>query len=298
MKNYFEKLKKIFTFKLKKNKKISKFSRQNSNLQLSFNFKKKFFFVDKKIIFLFLLVLLVAFSFVLKWNYFRITKIDFIKNDPFIDTILLSKNLKYLYWKLIFKVDKEQIKNKLLKIEENIENLKIEIKHNYITIFVSSYKPIFQINLDKKDYLLTENWVIIPFVKLKNINYSKLDIKNFNVDNYFLYKKIFDKNKLNQINYILKSLKENIVNLKIKSIVYYVREREVHIVINNDTILIFDLNWDLKQKLKQLFVFNREKIDITKPGIFYLDNRILWKIYYCPAEEKNVCARNLNLIYN
>jgi hypothetical protein len=73
---------------------------------------------------------------------------------------------------------------------------------------------------------------------------------------------------------------------------------EVHFIINNNSRIIFDLTKNIDVKLTQLFVFNKEKINITKNKFIYLDNRIVGKIYYCPITEKKQCIYNLNYIYN
>jgi hypothetical protein len=93
-------------------------------------------------------------------------------------------------------------------------------------------------------------------------------------------------------------LKDNIVNLVINNIIYYKTSREVHFIINNKTRIIFNIEWDLEEKLKQIFVFSKEKINITKPGIIYIDNRVKSKIFYCPETEIKQCIENLNYIYN
>jgi hypothetical protein len=39
-------------------------------------------------------------------------------------------------------------------------------------------------------------------------------------------------------------------------------------------------------------------MNITKPGIIYVDNRIQSKIFFCPIIEIKQCIKNLNYIYD
>jgi len=73
--------------------------------------------------------------------------------------------------------------------------------------------------------------------------YPELKIVNKIDKSKFLdYKKVFDTISLAKISSIDKSLKENIINLKIKSNTYYVVERELHIETEKNVRIIFDLN--------------------------------------------------------
>jgi hypothetical protein len=78
-------------------------------------------------------------------------------------------------------------------------------------------------------------------------NYSKelktLVVKNNFEHNKFLdYKKKFDTEYIEKISNVIKSLEENLLNVKFNKFTYYLLERELHIETDKKTILIFDIN--------------------------------------------------------
>ena len=236
--------------------------------------------------------------FVLKTNFFRIQNLNIISTDENSNAMLIEKKLQYLKHKHIFNINKQNIQKQILSIEENLKKIKINIIYpNTINIEITSYNILFKTHINKKSILISENWVLIPTKNIKN-KYQELNLKHYNLPNFFLYKKIFNNENLKTIHYIQQKLNENIVNIQIKNIIFYQKEMEVHYIINNDSRIIFDLSKDIDFKLKQLFVFNKEKINIIKQPFIYLDNRIIWKIYYCTVKDSKQCIYNLNYIYN
>jgi hypothetical protein len=89
------------------------------------------------------------------------------------------------------------------------------------------------------------------------------------LQNYPNYRKILKTENLSKIKYLENKLKDNIVNLKIEDMIYYKIAKEIHFIINHKARIIFDLEelegWGKEEKLKQILVFNKEKIDIIKP---------------------------------
>ena len=279
----------------KKYKKIEKKIKRNKyNVQLNFNFKVKNYL---NIILFSIIIILSILLLIVRWDYFKIKNIHIISPDWISNTYLLEKKLNYLLNNLIFKIDKSEIKNNILDIEQNI--IKIDISKKFpdtLKIKVFSSDIIFSTTLKWKDYLITENWVLIPANSNKSDN-IKIILNNFELENYPDYKKILNTKNLKKILFLKDKLIDNITNLKIEKIIYYKTEKEVHFIINNNSRLIFDLIWDTNKQLKQIFVFNKEKINITKPGIIYIDNRISGKILFCPLKEINKCIKNINFIY-
>ena len=299
------KSKKVFSKKWKKideYKKLNKkrknpkkeVKRNKYNIQLNLKLKNK---QTKNLIIFPIVFILIIILIIVKWTYFKIKNINVVSPDWISNTYILEKKLNYLQNKLIFKIDKQKIKNIISDIEQNIIKIEVDKKFpNSLNIRVLSSPVIFKTILKGKNYLITTNWVLIPN-KSKKIDNLEIDIKNFELENYPDFKKILNKEDLHKILYLQNNLTENIVNLEIEKIIYYKTEKEVHFIINNKTRLIFDLFWDIKTGLKQLFVFNKEKINIIKPWIIYLDNRIKAKTLYCPTTEIIKCLRNINYIY-
>lgn len=280
---------------------INKNSRERNkfNLQLKINFKWSKF---KKLIFIIFIIILITIVFLIKWPFFKVENINIIKLDENVNIRLIERKLSYLKWKLLFRVKKEEIEDIIKETEQNIKDISIlKIPTSTINIRLSSYEPIFRTNLNWNKYLITENWVFLP-TKKENTEKTKITIRGLNLHNYPNYRKILKTENLNEIKYLENKLKDNIVNLKIEDIIYYKIAKEVHFIINNKTRVIFDLEelkwWEIEEKLKQILVFNKEKINITKPWIIYIDNRIKSKIFYCPDTEVDQCIKNINYIYD
>ena len=279
--------------KKKNNKKEIKRNKYNLQLNLKLNSRQ-----TKKIIISIIILLIIIVLVLIKWPFFKLENINIIKLDQNVNTYLVEKQLSNFKTQLLFSIKNDNITNIIKNSQQNISNIKITKKlPNTINIRLSSFPVIFKTIFNWSNYLITTNWVLIP-TKNKNDSFQNLTIKNLEFQNYPNYKKILKENNLQKISYFEKQLKENIINLKIYDIIYYKTEKEVHFIINNKTRLIFELEWNNQEQLKQLFVFNKEKLDITKPWIIYIDNRIKAKILYCLNSELNNCIKSINYIYN
>lgn len=284
---------KIDEFK-KNNKKDKENNRNKYNFQLKINFKSKKL---KKISAFLLLILLLLLILFFKWPLFKVNEVNIIKLDQYVNSKLIEKQLNKIKWQLLFKIKSDEIKSNIKNIEQNIKNIDIDkVFPSKINIRLTSYVPIFKTSFNDNNYLITENWVFIP-TRNKNEKIKTLTIRNLELQNYPNYRKILKEKILQNIVYIKNELEENIVNIKIDDIIYYKISNEVHYLINNKTRLIFDLEQDIDKKLEQIFVFNKEKINIIKPWIIYIDNRVESKVFYCPDTETQQCIENLNYIY-
>lgn len=303
------KIKNIFTNTLKKNRKIDEYKKRKKekgnkkkeikrsrySIQLNMNLRWK---QNKNILIFFVVFLLIVILIITKWPYFKIKKINIISPDWISNTYIIDKTLQKLQNSLIFKVNKTEIQNTIKNIEQNIDSVIIEKDFpDTLNIRVISSPIILKTNINWKQFVITKNWVLIPNNNKKS-EILEISLKNFELQNYPNYKKILKEINLQKIIYIRKQLKDNITNIKIEDIIYYKTEKEIHFIINNKTRLIFNLESNNKDELKQLFVFNKEKINITKPWIVYIDNRIKAKILYCPSSELNSCIKSINYIYN
>jgi len=268
-------------------------NKYNIQLKLNFNWKK-----IKKTFYMLIVIFFLVLVLLIKGPFFKIENINIIKLDENVNSGLIEKKLNNLKWKLLFSVKTNIIEDIIRNTEQNIKNISItKIPPSTINIRLSSYSPIFKTIFNESRYLITENWVYLP-TKWKNEKYGNIKIKWLELQNYPNYRKILQTNKIDKIKYLENKLKDNIVNLIINDIIYYKTSREVHFIINNKTRIIFNIEWNLEEKLKQIFVFSKEKINITKPGIIYIDNRIKSKIFYCPETEIKRCIENLNYIYS
>gem|GEM_PF-917809 len=111
------------------------------------------------------------------------------------------------------------------------------------------------------------------------------------------YKIIFKESYIYLIKYLETAVLENIANVGIEKIRYFVLEREAHIVLKNNTILIFSLDDSMKEQLEKLVLFylnNKKQFD----NIFYIDLKFSKKIIFCPVAKQIECKKNLKDIYD
>ena len=300
-------------FKRNKKKKISAniFNFNNKNKLIKrrkkiINFNKiKNFNIDKKVFFYYyiwvIIIIFIAIIAVLFSPTFSIKNIEIIKKDNTTNIELAYKSIDFLNirWKSILTLKKTNIIDKLIEDQKNIKDVGIEtVLPNTIKIIIWSYRWLFTTNIEEKKDIITENWVFIP-TKNEIENLANISIKSRINDNLWLidYKKILDSTYIKSILNIKNELENNLLSIEIKKTEYYEIEREVHFYINNDTILIFDLNWDIKKQIESIVIFNKENFNLNQDWIIYIDLRIKDKIFYCTKEDEYNCKKNLESIY-
>lgn len=242
-------------------------------------------------------ILIITILFILFGPTFKIKKIEVIKMDNITNMDIAYKAIEGFRWKSILSIEKSDVFHKLTSYQNNIKDIKTSIiLPDTYKIVIESYIWIFNTKINEKNFIVTENWSLIPWVneKLKNIE----TIKQFDKNKFIDYKKIFDTKYIQKIESITKKLKENIINIEILNIKYYVTERELHIKIKNDTTLIFDLNWDYKEQIEKIVIFNKENTKISNSDIIYIDLRIKNKIFLCKTKEEFICRKNLKNVYS
>lgn len=293
-------------FKLPKKRSIFK---KRNLLNFSFNLKwvTKFFkknYIPYYLIFWFCLILIIFF--IVLGPIFRIEKINIYKDwNSNID--IAYKSVEDFRWVSTFNIEKSEVLAKMKDYQENIKDIKLDIDFpKTINIIIESYKEKFNVNINKKNYILLENWTLIPTItpseELKNLEI----IKNIEKTKILDYKSIFDMEFIQKIEEIEKAVKENIAGIEITWLKYYERQRELHIIVNNFTRLIFSLDNSISvdEQIKSLAVLDREKSKISNNDKVYIDLRIKWKLFYCSIiDDKNKqkekqCNQNLLNIYD
>lgn len=242
-------------------------------------------------------ILIITILFILFGPTFKIKKIEVIKMDNITNMDIAYKAIEGFRWKSILSIEKSDVFHKLTSYQNNIKDIKTSIiLPDTYKIVIESYIWIFNTKINEKNFIVTENWSLIPWVneKLKNIE----TIKQFDKNKFIDYKKNFDTKYIQKIESITKKVKENIINIEILNIKYYVTERELHIKIKNDTTLIFDLNWDYKEQIEKIVIFNKENTKISNSDIIYIDLRIKNKIFLCKTKEEFICRKNLKNVYS
>ena len=181
--------------------------------------------------------------------------------------------------------------------QKNIQESGIEIRlPNTIKILIWSYRQLFNTKIWEKNYIIVENWVLIPFKPSKQLKSLKIiwEIQN----NWIIdYRQVLVWEYLQNIEKIIEWLEKNIIWIKIKDLNYYITEREIHIFLENNNRLIFDLTENIKEQIEKIAIFNKEKFNLKNKKIFYIDIRIKNKIFYCPIEQELICNNNIKKIY-
>lgn len=263
----------------------------------SLNQKNKYIIITSIV---FLGVFLVIF--VLFWPYFKIDKINIMKKDDITNLNIAYKWVENLRWELIFNAEKNNILDKLTTYQQNIKDIDINISlPNTLKIMTESYKWLFNTSIKnwktEKKYILVENWTLVPTeIQNKELKNMQIINNNWQTNNFIDYKQIYEEKYIKNIDYLAKKIEENIINIKIKNIIYYPIEREVHFKIENN-LLIYSLDEDIDKQIEKTVIFNKQHFELNKPWIYYTDLRIPNKIFYCSMEFEYKCKENIKRIY-
>lgn len=244
--------------------------------------------------------------FIIIWPIFRVGKINIYK-DSNSNIDIAYKSVEDFRWYSIFSIEKSEILKKMKDYQENIKDITLKLDFpETIDITIESYKEKFNVNINKKNYILLENGSLIPTTQvieeLKNLEI----IKNIERSKILDYKIIFDMNFIKKIEEIEKKVIDNIAGIEITALKYYEKEREFHLITNNFTRLIFSLDDDISidEQIKNLAVFDRDNSKISANDKVYIDLRIKWKVFFCSIVwdknkvKENQCNANLNYIYS
>lgn len=255
---------------------------------------------------IFWITFLILIFFIILWPIFRIEEVKIYKKDSVSNINIAYKSIEDFRWYSIFKVDKNLILEKLRNYQENIKDVDLSKKFpKTIDLQIESFKEKFNVSINSKNYILLENWSLIPTInpnkELKNLEI----IKNIDKTKILDYKIFFNMDSILKIEELEKKVKENISSVKITWLKYYEKEKELHIMLNNFTRLIFSLDdsISIEEQIKNLAVLDREKSQISNNDKVYIDLRIKWKIYYCSIEDdknwlkQKQCLSNLEYIY-
>lgn len=312
IKKLIKSCKKIFSWKKWKKTKSSlflnnleqqSFIKKRKTLNLKFDFLTWPKFIKKHYIPYFSILLAIIFfilAFICLWPIFKVSQIEIIKKENITSMDRAYKAVEKYRWESIFKIKKDDILVQMKSYQENIKDIEINIDiPNVLNIDVESYPALFNTTINEKNYLILSNWTLVPY-KLKEDIKNLVVIKDFDKNNFLSYKKIFNEKYINKIDEIIKKLEENIINIEVQELTYYVLERELHIDITNNTKLIFSIHSkdNIEEQIKKAVIFNKEHKDITLNEIIYIDFRIPNKIFYCDVESEFLCRNNLKSIYS
>ncbi len=297
-KNNFSKIK---NYKLYKTKEQLDFAKKRKSL--TFNVKINHTQRSYKNIFLSTL-LLVWLTFILWIVYiftgptFRVKYIEPTKQDNIVDLNIALKSLENFYGKVIFDVEPKNLLDRLTSYQEGIKSISLNKKFpNTLLIDIEAYAPAFNVSINQEKYILLENGSLVP-TKHYNPKIPYIGVENnFWKNKYLSYKKIFPEKTIKKIQKFLKQISLNIPAWITAN--YYQNERELHIVINNTSIIIFSLDDDMtvEQQIKNMAILHKESNAILNGKNAYIDLRIKNKAFLCSFENVWLCRYNLSFLY-
>lgn len=300
IKNFFKKNKNSTVVLKEKNRKVAR-KRKSFKINLEFlkkldHFKWKY--IPYFLIFLIAFILIVIWLVV--WPFFRVEIIEITRKDNITNMDITYRSLDSLRWEKMFNVNETFVIEKLRNYQDNIKSINLSLRlPKTLLIRIESYKELYNVIINDNTFLLLENWVLIPSTHSKTLRL--LDIRaDIDKNKFVEYKQIFSPNFISRINFIVKRFEENFINVTIKDLFYYEAERELHIWLEDWTLILFSINnaEEIESQIERLAIFNKD-YDWINRGLFsYLDLRIKNKVFYCPIEIKTQCDLNLNWIYN
>lgn len=244
-----------------------------------------------------ILVLLGLIGFVMFGPYFQIQTINIARQDNLSNINIAYKSLETIRWTHIIQNDRLSVERNIKNYQENIKTVSLSRKWpNKLDITIWSYEPIFNTTINKKNYIILSNGSFIPEKNDPNLKQLRI-ISNKRSSSIPDYKKVIDKEYMDQINTAYKEIKTNIIRIQIEDMSYYPVERELILGIEGWAQLIFDLGKPITPQVKRLAVFDTENIKIDIPSVVYIDLRIKNKVFYCTTETEYQCVINLKNIY-
>lgn len=258
-----------------------------------------------------ILVILTVLSFIFsaifffKSSYFAINDFNPERQDPYTNIDLVYKAVDKYVYQNIFSFNKSAYIEDIVEFQPNIKNVEvIKTFPRSITTKVYSYAPIYKTEFDWKGYLILENGSFVPY-DIEKEELPLINIKNLNLDytGRLSYVKILNKDDLLKINYLLSWVDLIAPDIEISEINYFVTNKELHIKWD-ETYFIFDLVWDLRDKMLAFEIFYNENITWDET---YVDLRIKDRFDICPRMPENMyenlndlkksCLENLKQIY-
>lgn len=192
-----------------------------------------------------LIIYIIAFS-----PYFKISpsKVVIESLNDGIDTSLVGRAAEVAYGKSIFTLDEEAIAKNIQKNLQNTEHIRIDrLFPNGIKILIKSLPnqsdaTIF--GVENKRFGLSSNGVLIPIADISNpefkrhLQFISLDLQS---ELFFGYKKVVSDRTMLVITKIFELFEKEWTDLPIVQVNYFSIERELHLILESNTKIIFAL---------------------------------------------------------
>lgn len=243
-------------------------------------------------------ILLLSILFIIFWPLFKVQNINIIRQDDITNINIAYNAVNSFRWEKIFLTEAKNIEKKLKNYQENIKHVDVEtILPDTLKIIIQSYIGYFNTVYQEKNYIISQNWAYIPAKpnsQLKTLKVIDHQPKKQFVD----YKQILSPKSIEIIYNAVHKLEENIVWLNIKNLSYYTIEKELHVTLENDTLLIYSVNEETYNQIEKTAIFHKEQIALSKNTLVYVDLRVKNKIFYCDKEKEFQCKLNIKRIYS
>ncbi len=278
-----------------------KFKRRRTKSIITF-LKRFSIWFSKRLLLIYVTVgwfLIVWWAFLLLlWPFLDVKDVYITRGNTNVNIDLAYRAIDSIRWKKIFSLDKGNIRASILRYQESIDNIDIDISlPNSISINITAYENLFQTIINEKKYIIVENGAFLPLKSTSETPYLNIYTNRDFTSTTPDYKKVLEKKYLQSILLIKNTLIENIIHLQVKELHYYREERELIIELEKWGDVIFDLTKNLSQQVEKLVIFNNEGGDITKRNLIYTDLRINNKVFFCDGESEFFCRLNLKEIY-
>ena len=261
-----------------------------------------------------LVVYIVTFS-----PYFKIsaTKVLIEPMTDGVDLSIVQRSAEVAYGKSIFILNEDTIAKNIKENLKNTEMIRIErLLPNGIKILVKSLPiqldaTIF--GVENKRFGVSSNGVLVPIADMTTTEFSRhlqLVSSELQTELFFGYKKVISDRSMFVITKIFELFEKEWPDFTVASANYFVVENELHIVLESNTKIIFDLQGEVgatgndfsKNLLEQLVTLqtyinsnNTNRAGLLNGSTMYLDVRVPGKIFSCPDSVN--CKQNLISVY-
>lgn len=252
----------------------------------------KYYFIFGSIL-IFLILYFVIFS-----SYFAVQKIYVYRQDNISNINITYKALNDMYLQSLLLLNKRDIAMRVKKYQKNVKTVSVrKLFPNSLKVTIGSFPALFNTRLADREYQIVENGVLVPMKYDKELPSIRVHLQDEDSLWMIDYKKILDESYLKKAYLIYDNFRHVFLTVKMLHLEYYPKEREIHIMINNDTKILFDLMGGINDQLEKIYIFHNKYFNLLKPWIVYIDLRPKWKIFYCVKDDRRTCTRNLTRIY-
>ena len=241
---------------------------------------------------------LVWLFFLLSGPFFEIKEIYITRQNTNVNIDIAYRAVDSFRGKKSYLLDTNTIESALLSNQESIKSISTSLRFpDNIEIDILSHEWVFQTYLDDSPYMIVENGAVIPLTGNSELPYIILYLDSDDIPSIPDYKEVFDPRYIESIKFLKNSLIENIIELQIANLHYYVDERELIIELVSGGDIIFDLTGDLAWQIERIAIFHEESANIPEIKLIYIDARIPNKLFTCGRESEFLCRLNLKNIY-